>query len=133
FPNLIFVGNQLMIVEPVAVDRTRLHLFLISAPAEPDEIDLLRLRVDEDFVGFGTPDDLAMFERIQDGLSIPEMPWVDASRGLGASSDGVDDHGRPTGPITSEAPQRSYLDEYRRSLEPDAPDVRSGPGGRADA
>ena len=32
FPNLIFVGNQLMVVEPLAVDRTRLHLHLMSAP-----------------------------------------------------------------------------------------------------
>lgn len=118
FPNLIFVGNQLMVVEPVAVDRTRLHLHLVLADGAPDEVNLLRLRVDEDFVSFGTPDDLAMFERIQDGLSIPEVPWIDISRGLGAPSDTVGDDGLPTGPITSEAPQRAYLAEYRRLLEP---------------
>ena len=84
FPNLIFVGNQLLVVEPVAVDRTRLHLHLVLADGASEEVNLLRLRVDEDFVSFGTPDDLAMFERIQDGLSIPEVPWIDMSRGLGS-------------------------------------------------
>ena len=84
FPNLILVGNQLMVVEPLAVDRTRLHLHLVLADGADEEVNLLRLRVDEDFVSFGTPDDLEMFERIQEGLSIPEVPWIDISRGIGA-------------------------------------------------
>lgn len=117
FPNLIFVGNQLMVVEPVAVDRTRLHLHLLYADEAPDEVNLLRPRVEEDFVSFGTPDDLAMFERIQDGLAnVPEMAWIDTSRGLGAVSDVIADDGLTTAPITSEAPQRAYLTEYRRLL-----------------
>ena len=115
-PNLIFVGNQLMVVEPVDVDRTRLRLFLTVAGGAPDEVNLMRLRVDEDFVSFGTPDDLAMFERIQDGLSIPEVPWIDTSRGLGAPSEVVDETGVRTGPITSEAPQRGYYEEYLRLM-----------------
>ena len=124
FPNLIFVGNQLLVVEPVAVDRTRLQLWLTAAPGAPPEIDLLRLRVDEDFVNFGTPDDLDMFERVQRGLSIPEMEWIDMSRGLpddrggtGDESDNGDGSGESGddtiyGPITSEAPQRRYLAHY---------------------
>ena len=113
FPNLIFVGNQLLVVEPVAVDRTRLQLWLTSAPGAPPEIDLLRLRVDEDFVNFGTPDDLDMFERVQRGLSIPEMEWIDMSRGL--PDDSTAD-GTIYGPITSEAPQRRYLAHYAEMM-----------------
>ena len=111
FPNLIFVGNQLLVVEPVAVDRTRLNLWLTSAPGAPAEIDLLRLRVDEDFVNFGTPDDLDMFERVQRGLSIPEMEWIDMSRGLTDDGEAGTD-ATIYGPITSEAPQRRYLAHY---------------------
>ena len=117
FPNLIFVGNQLLVVEPVAVDRTRLQLWLTSAPGAPPEIDLLRLRVDEDFVNFGTPDDLDMFERIQRGLQVPEMEWIDMSRGL--PDDDVGNGGEDAaicGPITSEAPQRRYLAHYARLM-----------------
>ena len=113
FPNLIFVGNQLLVIEPVAVDRTRLWLWLTTAPGAPAEIDLLRLRVDEDFVNFGTPDDLDMFERVQRGLSIPEMEWIDVSRGLPDDPGG---DGVVTGTITSEAPQRGYLAHYAKLM-----------------
>lgn len=116
FPNLLFVGNQLLVVEPLAVDRTRLHLSLTFAPGADPEIDLLRLRVDEDFVSFGTPDDLDMFERVQAGLAIPEMEWVDVSRGLEDGVDRVDPDGTVSGPITSEAPQRGYLAHYARLM-----------------
>ena len=118
FPNLLFVGNQLLVIEPVAVDRTRLQLWLTSAPGAPPEIDLLRLRVDEDFVNFGTPDDLDMFERVQRGLSIPEMEWIDMSRGLPDDDAG---DGAIAGPITSEAPQRRYLAHYVDLMTTDTP------------
>jgi phenylpropionate dioxygenase-like ring-hydroxylating dioxygenase large terminal subunit len=121
FPSLLFVGNQLVVVEPIAVDRTRLTLHLMLAPAAPAEIDLLRLRVDEDFVSFGTPDDLDMFERIQRGLAIPEMEWIDASRGFGDARDVELDDGTSIGPITSEAPQRGYFAHYATLMAQEAP------------
>lgn len=119
FPNLIFVGNQLLVVEPLAVDRTRLSMYLVTAPEAPREIDQLRLRVDEDFVSFGTPDDLDMFERVQEGLAIPEIEWVDVARGLVDGRDIPDADGVVTGPITSEAPQRGYLAQYAAMLAND--------------
>jgi phenylpropionate dioxygenase-like ring-hydroxylating dioxygenase large terminal subunit len=112
FPSLLFVGNQLLVVEPLAVDRTQLSMYLTLAPGAAPEIDLLRFRVDEDFVSFGTPDDLDMFERVQRGLAIPEMEWIDTSRGLGDERDIDLDDGTSIGPITSEAPQRGYLAHY---------------------
>ncbi|MET0323791.1 MAG: aromatic ring-hydroxylating dioxygenase subunit alpha [Ilumatobacteraceae bacterium] len=114
FPSLIFVGNQLLVVEPVAVDRTRLTMHLVLAPDAPREVDLLRLRVEEDFVSFGTPDDLDMFERVQRGLGIPELEWIDVSRGLG--TDDVRDDGTIVGPISSDAPMRSYLAHYAKLM-----------------
>lgn len=116
FPNLILVGNQLMVVEPIAVDLTRLTLFLVFAEGSPAEVNLLRLRVDEDFMSFGTPDDLEMFERVQAGLRIPEMEWVDVSRGIDSPLDRPDADGLMTGPISSEAPQRGYFTEYARLM-----------------
>jgi hypothetical protein len=116
FPTLLFVGNQLSVVEPLAVDRTRLSMYLVLAPDADPEIDLLRLRVDEDFVSFGTPDDLDMFERVQRGLGIPEMEWVDVSRGLGDDTDVELPDGTVVGPITSEAPMRGYLARYERLM-----------------
>ena len=113
FPNLLFVGNQLMVVRPIAVDETHLELWLTQATGTPVEVHAIRPRVEEDFTNFGTPDDVEMFERAQRGLAqVPEVEWVDVSRGLGAG-DWVDDDGLPTGSITSEAPMRGYLRRYR--------------------
>ncbi|MFQ3614332.1 MAG: Rieske 2Fe-2S domain-containing protein [Cyanobacteriota bacterium] len=120
FPNLILVGNQLMVVEPLAVDRTRITLYLAVVEDGPEEINLLRLRVDEDFVSFGTPDDLAIFERIQEGLGIPEEEWLDISRGDQAG-DREDEWGRVTGSIASEAPIRAYWQEWKRLMRDPVP------------
>ncbi|MFT4082181.1 MAG: Rieske 2Fe-2S domain-containing protein [Nocardioides sp.] len=116
FPNLIFVGNQLMVVEPVEVGRTRLSVYLIGAPGAPEEVDLLRLRVDEDFVSFGTPDDFEMFERIQDGLLIPEAEWIDTSRGAALDTDDPETVGVVMGDVATEAPIRGYLNEWTRLM-----------------
>ena len=116
FPNLLFVGNQLLVVEPIAVDRTRLSMYLTVGDELSEPINELRVRVDEDFTNFGTPDDLDMFERVQIGLGVPEMEWVDVSRGVHGNCDRVADDGLLTGPITSEVAMRGYLREYRRLM-----------------
>lgn len=121
FPNLIFVGNQLMVVEPIAVDRTRLSVYLLSAPLAPEEVDLLRLRVDEDFISFGTPDDLEMFQRIQEGLALPEAEWIDTSRGAALDADDPKTLGVITGDLATEAPIRGYLKEWTRLMTHSAP------------
>jgi hypothetical protein len=115
FPNLIFVGTQMMVVEPLAVDRTRLSFYLTLAPDAPEEVDLMRLRVDEDFLAFGTPDDFEMFERVQEGLAVEEEEWIDISRGAGAG-DEVGEDGLVTGSVASEAPIRAYLAEWKRLM-----------------
>ncbi|MEV8267767.1 aromatic ring-hydroxylating dioxygenase subunit alpha [Microbacterium sp. NPDC076911] len=116
FPNLIFVGNQLMVVEPIAVDHTRLSIFLLSAPQAPEETDLIRLRVEEDFISFGTPDDFEMFERIQSGLSIPESEWIDTSRGAALDTEDPVEVGVLLGDVATEAPIRGYLQEWTRLM-----------------
>ncbi|MEM9754934.1 MAG: aromatic ring-hydroxylating dioxygenase subunit alpha [Pseudomonadota bacterium] len=115
FPNLIFVGNQMMVVEPQAVNRTRLSFYLSLAPEAPEEVDLMRLRVDEDFLAFGTPDDFEMFERVQEGLAVEEEEWIDISRGDGAG-DVVGADGLVTGTVASEAPMRAYIAEWKRLM-----------------
>ena len=52
-----------------------------------DEVNVLRMRIAEDFPSLGNPDDLELFERCQQGLSIDEIEWVDMSKGLGQVAD----------------------------------------------
>ena len=65
------------------VDETRLHTWVVAAEGAPDEVNVLRMRIAEDFPSLGNPDDLELFERCQQGLSIDEIEWVDMSKGLG--------------------------------------------------
>lgn len=115
FPNLIFVGNQMAVVEPVAVGETRMSYYLVFAEEAPEAVNLMRLRVDEDFMSFGIPDDFEMFERVQEGLGIEEEEWIDMSRGDHAG-DEIDEHGYAVGGIASEAPIRAYLAEWKRLM-----------------
>jgi phenylpropionate dioxygenase-like ring-hydroxylating dioxygenase large terminal subunit len=110
FPNLLIIGNQIQVIEPYAVDDTHLVWYATSleAPDLPPEITALRMRLQEDFPSFGEPDDLANFEECQIGLGVPEMEWVVTSRHLDTGRETVDDHGHPTGPVTSELPIRAF-------------------------
>ncbi len=119
FPNLLFIGNHLQIVEPVSVDRTRLTWYGTTIDALPPSLNTLRMRMQEDFPAFGEPDDLANFEEAQRGMQIPEMEWIDVSRGLGTSRDSVASDGVVTGPVTDEHHIRAYMAEWRRLMTTD--------------
>jgi hypothetical protein len=69
----------------------------------PPEVNALKSRFLEDFAGFGYRDDNEIFERIQYSLStIPEMEWVDFSKGLGTSREVVNADGSITGNVSDE-------------------------------
>lgn len=82
FPNLLLIGNQIQVVEPLAVDRTQLSWHATSVGGVPPEINTMRMRTQEDFPAFGEPDDQANFEEVQRGLAAPEAEWVLMNRGL---------------------------------------------------
>jgi hypothetical protein len=56
-----------------------------------------------------------MFERVQEGLKVVEEEWIDISRGDHAG-DVVGEDGLVTGGISSEAPIRAYLEEWKRLM-----------------
>lgn len=117
FPNLFISGNLIATCEPVAPGRTRMTEYATTYPGVPDEINWLRLRYAEDFVNFGEPDDIEMWERTQRALAIGEVEWIDASRGFGLEADVQrDDRGVATVPISWETPLRGYLTEWQRLL-----------------
>src|SRR5581483_916897 len=119
FPNLLIIGNQIQVIEPLAVDRTCLTWYATTiASGVPDEINTLRMRMQEDFPNFGEPDDQANFEECQVGLTIPEIEWLDLGRGLRAGEP-TDERGVTTGRVTSEVTLRGYLQEWKRLMNAD--------------
>ncbi len=117
FPNLCLIGNQIQVIQPYAVDKTELIWYSTTVDGLPDEINLLRMRTQEDFPAFGEPDDMTNFEECHLGLTIPEVEWIHTGRGLGIPGrQSVDEHGVVTGPVTDELHIRNYYQEWKQLM-----------------
>jgi phenylpropionate dioxygenase-like ring-hydroxylating dioxygenase large terminal subunit len=117
FPNLLIIGNQIQVVEPAAVNRTVVHWFSTTLDGAPDEINAIRMRMQEDFPSFGEVDDTANFEACQAGMeSVPEMEWVDIRRHLNTGVGRVEADGAMTEPVSSDLHMRCYFDAWRRRM-----------------
>jgi phenylpropionate dioxygenase-like ring-hydroxylating dioxygenase large terminal subunit len=117
FPNLLIVGNQINVVEPLSVDRTQQTSYATTIEGLPDEINTLRMRTQEDFPSFGIPDDMMNFAECHRGLTIPEVEWVVLNRGFGITDrQHTDADGVITAPVTDEVPMRSYYQEWKRLM-----------------
>lgn len=115
FPNLITVGNQLVMIEPVAVDEFLMIWYATSIAGAPPALNSGRMRVAEDFPNFGEVDDIDNWERMQVALGIPEAEWLDMSRGLATDvKDPVT--GIVRGRATADTGMRGYYAEYKRLM-----------------
>jgi hypothetical protein len=123
FPNLLIIGNQIQVVEPLAPDRTRLTWYATMLEGAEPEINELRMRIAEDFPTLGETDDFEMFERCWEGLHAAEAEWVMCHRGLHRSDAEVvnPESGIRTVPPTDESPMRNFYRYWRETMmaEPD--------------
>lgn len=109
FPNLLVIGNQIQVIEPLGVDRTQLTWHATTVGGVPPEVNTMRMRTQEDFPAFGEPDDQANFEEAQRGLSAPEAEWVLMNRGLDVP--GWQEVG-PDGVVSSRATDELHMRRY---------------------
>lgn len=85
YPNVVLIQAQIRVIQPVAADRTDVAVFVTYGKNAPESLTKLRLREIETFfspAGFGTPDDIEMFDRAQRGLHNGEREYLTFSRGL---------------------------------------------------
>ena len=90
FPNLLIIGNQVQVIEPLGVDRTQLTWHATRVDGVPEVVNTSRMRTQEDFPAFGEPDDQANFEEVQRGLAATEAEWIVMNRGLDVDGLAVD-------------------------------------------
>jgi phenylpropionate dioxygenase-like ring-hydroxylating dioxygenase large terminal subunit len=117
FPNLILIGVQIRVVQPVRVDETEVFLYPTTLKGVSQEMNVLRLRGHEAFygpAGAGAPDDLEMFERTQSGLTGQVEPWINFARGLHLERRDAD--GSIVGQMTDELPQRGIYRQWKRAM-----------------
>jgi phenylpropionate dioxygenase-like ring-hydroxylating dioxygenase large terminal subunit len=125
FPNLILIGVQLRVVQPVAVDRTEVTLYPTLLKGVSDELNALRLRGHEAFfgaAGMGQPDDVEMFVRMRDGMEATLDPWLVIGRGL--HREHRDRDGTLVGQMTDEVTLRGIWSHYKKVMTQHAPRER---------
>ena len=117
FPNLLLLGNQIQLIEPISVDLTVVRWFSTTLEGAPDEVNAIRMRMQEDFPSFGEVDDNAQFEACQAGMeNVPEMEWIDVRRHMATDRKYVDHTGILTDAASSEMHLRTYHDAWRRIM-----------------
>lgn len=119
FPNLVLIGVHIRTIKPIAVNKTHIELLPTTLKGLPESLNRMRLRAHEMFfgpAGFGSPDDMEIFRRIQDGLGAIQVPELVLSRGL--DRERIED-GVLRGEITDETPQRAQYKEWRRLMSAD--------------
>lgn len=117
FPNLIMIGVQLRVVRPIGPAETEVYLYPTLLKGVDPEMNGWRLRGHENLfgpAGFGAPDDIEMFERIQVGLRNELDPWLVLSRGIGRERREAD--GTRVGHVTDEVTQRGIWREWKRVM-----------------
>ena len=115
FPNLLIIGNQVQLVDPLGVAGTDLYWFATTVSNLPDEVNAMRMRTQEDFPMFGEVDDVENFESCQVGLGIPEAEWVDCSRHLNSEREVAEFDGTRA-PVTSDITMRTFYREWKRLM-----------------
>jgi benzoate/toluate 1,2-dioxygenase alpha subunit len=125
FPNLVLLeipAPQIRVIEPVAFNQTRVRGYFYTC-GEPDAERELKLRHYERFygpTGFGTPDDIGVFQACTEGYAIDAAPWNDLSRGIHRESSELELPGKPryekVGNITDDTFMRGFYRHWLAAL-----------------
>jgi phenylpropionate dioxygenase-like ring-hydroxylating dioxygenase large terminal subunit len=117
FPNLILIGVQIRVVQPVSAAETHVFLYPTLLKGVAPAMNIARLRGHEAFfgpAGKGAVDDLEMFERNQVGLSARVDPWLLLSRGVQRERRDVD--GTLIAQMTDEVTQRGIWRQWKKMM-----------------
>jgi phenylpropionate dioxygenase-like ring-hydroxylating dioxygenase large terminal subunit len=116
FPNLILIGIQMRVLQPLSADRTEVCLYPTLLKWLTPEVNTIRLRSHEAFFGsasFGGPDDSEIFERVQDGCAVELEPWQLMSRGLHRERH---EDGMIIGDLSDEVTQRGIWRQWKKVM-----------------
>jgi len=117
FPNLIFIQLQVRRIQPVSASETAIYYQPSLLKGVPAELNTARLREHEWFfgpAGFGSPDDLEIFERQQVALQARANEWLVLRRGL--HRERIEEGGVRTSHIADEGHVRGIWQHYQRLM-----------------
>lgn len=118
FPNIGLSVAFLRELRPLAADQTEIRHIALSMDGGPDAVNRMRLRVHEKFqgaCGFGSPDDMEAWERVQRGaMADRDDMWVLLNRGLSRERTGAD--GAATSHVSDETGMREAYAMWKRMM-----------------
>jgi len=117
FPNLIFILNQMRVIQPVSVDQTVISYYPTLLKGVPEEMNHRRLS--ETYLIHGpagrvAPDDIEAYERNQAGFQAQVNEWLVLRRGLDREEH--EGNGQIAGHETDETTQRGIWRHYRNVM-----------------
>lgn len=118
FPNVALLEHQIRVIRPLAVDRTLVEIHHTLLDEAPPAVNEQRIRGHEKFygpAGFGGPDDIEMFNRMQEGYNAEMIEWVYLNRGLAVET--TNEHGERIGKPDHETVQRAPYYEWRKLMQ----------------
>ncbi len=117
FPNVSFSLAFFRVLTPVSVEQTDIRHIAIGMEGGPEAANQVRLRLHEHFqgpMGFGSPDDAEVWERIQRGVKGgAELPIL-LNRGLNDEQPG---EVGPRGHVSAETGMRAAYDMWKRMMQ----------------
>ena len=119
FPNLACSMAFFRVLQPVAVDETEIRHVALGMDGGPQAANRARMRIHEFFqgpMGFGSPDDAEVWDRVQRGAQGGSDLWLMLHRGLGHEETLPDGH--RTSDVSAETGMRAAYQKWREMMAP---------------
>jgi len=116
FPNVSFSLAFFRVLTPVTVEKTDIRHIAIGMDGGPAAANQMRMRLHEHFqgpMGFGSPDDAEVWERVQRGTRGGESLPILVNRGLVDEEPGASG---PRGHISAETGMRAAYKMWKRMM-----------------
>jgi len=117
FPNAACSLSFFRILRPVSANQTDIRHIALGMDGGPEEANQMRLRLHEHFqgpMGFGSPDDAEVWERVQRGTAGGPDLDIMVNRGDGLEKDGP--NGLPQGNVSAETGMRAAYTMWKRMM-----------------
>lgn len=117
FPNMALLEHQIRVIRPLGAAKTQVDSYHTLLDGAPEAVNIQRVRGHEKFYGpsgFGGPDDIEMFNRMQEGYKATMIEWVYINRGYLAET--TNEHGERIGRPDHETVQRAPYYEWRKLM-----------------
>lgn len=118
FPNLGCSAAFFRVLQPLSVEETEVRHVALGMQGGPAPANRARLRIHEFFqgpMGFGSPDDAEVWDRVQHGAQGGSDLWIMLNRGLGAE-EALPEGGR-RGHVSAETGMRAAYAQWKRLME----------------